>query len=291
MTIPHPISQGDTIGILAPASPYEQASLEKGIDLIRQMGFKVQLPENIMVPNGYLSNSDAVRAGHINQYFADTNIKAIVCARGGFGASRILPFIDYDIIRKNPKIFIGFSDITFLLNGFYATCGLVTFHGPMVTTLAQSDKASQDAFLQALQTTGGPISLKGCEMIGTGKVSGPVIGGNLTTLCHLMGTPFQPDSKGCILFIEDRGEALYRIDRMMVHLEQTGFLRGIRGLIIGTFKDCGTYEEIISLMRDMGMKLNIPLVAGFGAGHGTANLTIPIGLPGELDTAAMEIRF
>ena len=291
MIIPQPISQGDTIGIVAPASPFEQTQLEKGMALIRQMGFKVQVPEDIMAPEGYLSNTDTVRAGHINQYFADKQIKAIVCARGGFGSSRILPLIDYDLVRNNPKIFIGFSDITFLLNGFYKKCGLVTFHGPMATTLAESDRTSQKAFHQVLQTTGNSISLSQCDIICSGNASGPVIGGNLTTLCHLAGTPFLPDSKGCLLLIEDKGEALYRIDRMMVHLEQAGFLSGISGLILGTFTDCGKYNDIVSLMHAFCMRSEIPLVAGFGAGHGEKNMTIPIGLPGVLDTVAMEIRF
>ena len=177
------------------------------------------------------------------------------------------------------------------MNAFYQKCGLVTFHGPMATTLPASDDASQAAFLKSLKKMDSPISLKECDVVYPGTVSGPLIGGNLTALCHLMGTPYQPDSDGCLLFIEDRGEALYRIDRMMVHLEQAGFLKGIKGMILGMFEGCGNYEGIVSLMSEVCLKLKIPLVSGFGAGHGNKNLTIPIGLPGVLDTAAMEIKF
>jgi muramoyltetrapeptide carboxypeptidase len=292
MNIPQPLKKGDTIGILAPASPFDPARLEQGISLLSSMGFHTIFPGELMHGEGYLSAPDSIRADHIHRYFSDKNIKAIVCARGGYGSIRILPILDYSLIGKNPKIFMGFSDITLLLTTFYQQCDLVTFHGPMVCTLPSSDALTRGFFLKVL-TSARPsnISLDKCSVISHGKASGPMIGGNLTNLCHLMGTSFQPDPRGHILFLEDRGEALYRIDRMLTHLRLAGFFEGIKGLILGGFEGCGDYQAVTGIVDEICGGGKIPIIAGFGSGHGKRNLTLPIGFPVVLDTEKCSLMF
>jgi muramoyltetrapeptide carboxypeptidase len=292
MKIPQPLNRGDTIGILAPASPFDMMRLERGISILSSMGFHTVFPKELMNAEGYLAAPDSIRADHIHRYFSDKTIKAILCARGGYGSMRILPMLDFDLIGKNPKIFMGFSDITVLLAAFYKKCGLVTFHGPMASTLPSSDSLSRDSFLNTLTSSvHSPLSLAECSVIYEGKASGSLIGGNLTNLCHLMGTPYQPDSRGHILLIEERGEALYRIDRMFTHLRLAGFLEGIRGMILGAFEGCGEYEAVTEIADDICGGLGIPIIAGFGSGHGKRNLTLPMGLPAVLDTEKLSLEF
>ena len=291
MIIPPPISIGDTIAVVAPASPFDPAKMSRGIALIRDMGFEVVFPDDLLVPRGYLANTDAARAGHINRYFKDDHVRAIVCARGGYGAGRLMALIDYDLVRLHPKIFVGFSDITFLLNAMLKEARVATFHGPMAATLSMSDSASRASFFNRLLHPLEPLCLAGCEVIRPGRGEGPIIGGNLTVFCHLMGTSFQPDVPRCLLFLEDQGEARYRIDRMMTHLKLAGFLDRVSGVILGTFSNCGLYRGVTSLMADFCGELNIPLVAGFSAGHTEANLTVPMGIPAVLDTETQQVDF
>ena len=292
MIIPQPLSLGDTIGIVAPAGPSDPDKLNRGSELIREMGYKTILPKFSGDSGGYLSAPDEIRARQLNRYFNDPSIKAVLCARGGYGSSRILNRIDYAAVKKYPKLFIGFSDITFLHSAIYKKCGLVTFHGPLATTLASSDRLSKDAFQRILNFPGDPLlPLDGCRVVSSGRASGPIIGGNLTCLCHLMGTAYQPDSRGHLLFLEDKGEAVYRIDRMFTHLQSAGFLDHISGLILGSFESCGPYEQVIDIADEICCKKKIPVIAGFGAGHGKRNLTLPFGLPAVLDTEACSLRF
>jgi muramoyltetrapeptide carboxypeptidase len=292
MKIPQPLNKGDTIGILAPASPFDMAKLERGIAILRSMGFKTVFPKELIHADGYLSAPDSIRAEHIHRYFSDQTIRAIVCARGGYGSIRILPLLDYDLISKNPKIFVGFSDVSLLLAAFYKKTGLVTYHGPMACTLPTTDPVSRESFVKVLTSVRPPaISLGECPVISHGKAAGPLIGGNLTILCHLMGTPYQPETKGHILFLEDRGEALYRIDRMFTHLRLAGVLDGIKGLILGAFEGCGAYEAVMGIVDEICGGGKIPVISGFGSGHGKRNLTLPVGLPAVLDTEKRSLVF
>jgi len=221
----------------------------------------------------------------VNRYFADTNVRAIMCARGGYGSIRILSLLDYKTIQKNPKIFVGFSDVSALLSTLYLRCRLVTFHGPTVTTLGNSDQKTKDSLLSIITSGEKPeIAMESGITIKSGSASGPVLGGNLNTLCHLLGTQFQPDFKGCILFLEDRGEAPYRIDRMLSQMKLAGCFNSLAGLILGNFKDCGDTDEIIRIADDLLKDDKIPIIAGFEVGHGKRNLAIPIGLNATVNT-------
>jgi muramoyltetrapeptide carboxypeptidase len=290
--IPERLSPGDCIGMVAPASAFDKVKFEKGIEIVASMGFHVDIPPGLMDPKGYLSASDESRAGHINRYFADPAIKAIFCVRGGYGSIRILEYLDWETIFNNPKIFVGFSDVTTLLVAFYVKCRFAVYHGPMAATLPDSDEASKIAFLTAL-TSRSPyhLSLGNCSILKSGTALGPVIGGNLASLCHLMGTHYAPKTKNHILFLEDRGEPIYKIDRMLMHLKLAGCFDGISGLVLGSFTKCGDYWDIEKLIMDLLGDRDIPLVSGLNVGHGGQNLTIPMGMPALLDTNAGVLSF
>ncbi len=290
--IPERLFPGDCIGIVAPASGFDAVKFESGVEIIEAMGFRVDIPQGLMDPQGYLSASDEVRARHIMDYFSDPGIKAIFCARGGYGAIRVLERLDWEMIYNHPKIFVGYSDITVLLSAFYEKGRFAVFHGPMVATLSDADEDSRAALLAAL-TSRNPYqpSLENCRILKSGVAAGPVIGGNLASLCHLMGTAFSPETKDHILFLEDKGEAAYRIDRMLMHLKLAGCFEKICGLVLGSFTDCGDYRVVEELVLGLLAHRDIPLVSRFSAGHGGQNLTIPMGIPANLDTDRRTLSF
>ena len=282
--IPHRLENGDTIGIVAPASPFDKDQFYSGVKLLESKGFKVRIPKKIFRKNGYFAGLDNQRAALIMELFNDPGIKAIFCARGGFGSMRILPLIDFGRIRNQPKILVGFSDVTALLAALYVQCDLVTFHGPVVASLPSIDEMSVGALIAAIaQETPVELSATKGEVIRSGIGVGPVLAGNLTTLCHLIGTPFQPVSSGHILLFEDRGEAPYRLDRMLTHLQLAGFLDEIAGAAFGYFEDCGNPKEFMRILTDRFKDAPYPVLTGIEFGHGKRNLTLPVGLEATLD--------
>ena len=217
--------------------------------------------------------------------FQDQEIKAIFCARGGYGSSRLLDKIHYDLIKKSSKIIVGYSDITSLLMAIHKKTGLVTFHGPMIKGLASKDQSNWENLLRLLSSNQPTeLSLTEGTALTRGQAIGPLIGGNLSLICHLIGTDFMPSLDGCILFIEEKGEALYRIDRMLTHLSLTNRLKGISGLIAGRFEGCGQMSTINQLLMDIALDLDIPLISGVPVGHGQKNVALPLGIQAELDT-------
>jgi muramoyltetrapeptide carboxypeptidase len=284
IVLPNKLQPGDTIGIAAPASPFESETFDAGIDVLRKMGFVPKIPGGLFEKEGYLAGSEAHRAELLHQLFLDDTVKGILCARGGFGSLRLLSSIDLDLIKNNPKPIIGFSDITSLLSTITQQCGLVTFHGPMVTSLANADEPTLQAFINAISMNDGlEIRANPGVSLRTGIGTAPVAGGNLTTLCHLVGTPFQPSWRGHILFLEDRNEAAYRIDRMLTQLKLAGCLDGLTGVMLGSFKDCGDRDAIFRLVMDVFDEDGVPIAAGFEVGHGSRNVTLPIGLTATLN--------
>jgi len=252
--------------------------------MIRQLGFEPVVPEGVFEENGYLAGSDEHRADQLHRLFADPSIQAIICARGGYGSLRLLASLDFGLIRSNPKVFVGFSDISTLLSAITQQCGLVTFHGPMVTTLAGAGSQTRKSFVSALSADDHMIVEPDRGVtLRAGSGTGPAAGGNLTTLCHLVGTPFQPVWRGHILFIEDRGEALYRVDRMLTQLKLAGCLDGLSGLMLGSFKDCGDIDGIYRLVMDLFDAEGLPIAAGFDIGHQSPNCTLPLGVTATLD--------
>jgi muramoyltetrapeptide carboxypeptidase len=222
--------------------------------------------------------------------FHDKKTKVIFCARGGYGTLRLLEKIDYELIREQPKIIVGYSDITALLFAIHKKTGLVTFHGPVVKELSGNGHRNLKAFLNLVSSQKSLLlDLSRGEVITSGKAKGIVIGGNLSLISHLIGTPFMPSMKGVILFIEERGEPLYRIDRMLTYLKLSGILKDLTGLIAGNFLECGKISDINQLLTDITSGNNIPVISGLPVGHGLENITIPLGLSATLDTEKMEL--
>ncbi len=283
--IPDRLYSGDTIGVIAPAGPFNRERFKKGIKALESMGFAVFVPKGVFKRDGYHAGPGEHRAKMVNDLFINPIIKAIVCARGGFGAMKILSMLDYAVIQQHPKAFVGFSDISALLSTLYTLTGLVTFHGPMVTTLSDATQKTKKAMISALSSEK-PLEIaseKGVT-IRSGCSSGPVSGGNLTTLCHLVGTPFEPDYTGHILFLEDQGEAVYRIDRMLTQMRLAGCFDGLGGLLLGSFDNCGKDDEIFRVVESVFQGEDIPMLAGFEIGHGKDNMTVPIGIDATLNT-------
>jgi muramoyltetrapeptide carboxypeptidase len=289
---PPRLHPGDTIGIVAPAGSFERKSIQPGLGFLSRMGFHTFVPENILGGKGYLAGSDEHRAGILNDLFGDKAIKGIFCARGGFGSMKILSRIDYPLIRRNPKIFLGFSDISAILYALYIRCGLVSFHGPVLTTLKGAGIMTKKSLISAVSSDEKKrIFSKGKKVISPGKAKGVVIGGNLTTLCHLIGTPFHPRFSGSILVLEDKGEPDYRIDRMLTQMKLAGCFEGIAGIALGSFLECGDESRIYELFEELFKAESIPILAGFEIGHDLENITIPFGITATLDTETNSLHY
>jgi muramoyltetrapeptide carboxypeptidase len=290
--IPSRLLPGDTIGIVAPAGHFDKDRFQQGVTVLESMGFRAHIPDDLFDTSGYFAGTDMHRADLLKRLFEDDSIKAIACARGGFGSIKILPFLDFKIIKNHPKIFIGFSDISVLLNNFFEKSGLITFHGPVVTSLVKAAQKTKDAMLAAV-TSDKPIEIitEKPICIHSGQASGIVVGGNLATLCHLMGTPYMPSFNGRILVLEDTGEAYYRIDRMLTQMKLSGCLDGIAGLALGSFDNCGSLDELYGFIKNLFKDSGIPVAAGFDVGHGENNITFPVGLEATLDADKGSLSF
>jgi muramoyltetrapeptide carboxypeptidase len=289
---PRRLGPGAVIGIAAPASPFDPETFERGIMVLRDMGFETVIPGEIMAADRYLAGPDGQRAALLQRLLEDDRIDGVICARGGYGCQRILPLLDYERIAAHPKVFIGFSDVTALLSAITQRCGFAAFHGPVITSLADGQAGTRDAMLAAVASDAGAVfQPEGAVTLRPGRAAGVVCGGNLTTLCHLIGTPFQPSFRNRILFLEDRGEAPYRIDRMLTQLKLTGCLEGIRGLVLGTFTDCGPAEEVLGVFAERFLDAPVPILAGLQAGHAEPNLTLPLGISAVLDADRQALSF
>ena len=277
------------VGIIAPASPISKSEIRKGIQLIESFPLQVRLGTHLFDHSHYLAGSDQDRASDIHQMFSDPEIKAILCARGGYGSLRFLDKIDYGLIRKNPKVLVGFSDLTALLTAIYKHSGLITIHGPTVSDLLNGDNWHH---LSRLITSSYKprLSLQGGMVINGGTARGILLGGNLATLCSLIDTPFLPSFEGVILFLEEKGEQPYRLDRMLTQLLLSGRLDHLSALVIGQIQGCGDEQVVYGLLRERFSEMAVPVVTGLPVGHGVENISLPLGLPALLDTEGMVLE-
>jgi muramoyltetrapeptide carboxypeptidase len=296
---PPPIKKGDIIGLVAPAgSLSSKENFTAGIGLLEKKGFRVRFNRKILNASGYLAGSDQERADDFNSMWADPEVKALIAVRGGYGCLRMIDLIDMVQIRKNPKILIGFSDLTLLLNTINKKTKLVTFHGPVITTLADIDRQSKKSIVDTLLGQA-PTRLKpaGLKIIKGGKAQGRLLGGNLTTLAHMIGTPYEIPWQDSILFIEDIGEKPYSLDRLLTHLNKAGGLQKIKGLILGTFTDEDKKERLVlqktvqERTAELLQSVDIPIWGNFPTGHSRRNLILPVGVKVEMDAAASELLF
>ncbi len=304
MTIvkPQRLKPGDVIGICAPASaPDDDNHLEKGIRYLERLGYRVEPGRHLHKRRGYLAGTDAERAEDINRFFADRNIKAIISARGGYGSLRILSLLDFNMIRRAPKIFVGYSDLTALHLALLTRCGLISFSGPMVASDFGKNFGgkAEEQFWRLLASPTPPDPLKGTRPPANLKaarrtVEGRIIGGNLSLLAAMLGTPYVPRIERLLLFLEEIDERPYRIDRILQQMRLAGFLDRARGIILGQFVDCGPAPGKPSLtLREVFTEAfgDTPVVAGLPFGHISNPLTLPIGIRARLDPARQYLTF
>ncbi len=288
---PKRLKKGDLIGIISPASaPDELFKIEKGVKYLEGLGYKVKVGKNVQQNHGYLAGTDEQRIEDLHDMFKNKEVKAIVCSRGGYGTPRLLDKIDYKLIAKNPKIFVGYSDITALQMAFLQRTGLITFSGPMLAVdLYNSISPYTEEIFWRLITSNkklGKVEQPGDEKVSAlvkGTAKGRLVGGNLATFLSIAGTTYFPDIKNKILLLEEISEAPYRVDRMLSQLKLMGVFNKISGLILGAFTECVEQNPekktlgIGEVIADYFYKLKIPVIYNFSYGHILNKITIPFG--------------
>lgn len=300
---PRRLTAGDTIGVIAPASGVKPEEFDVGLKRLEDLGFKLKIGKYARGNRGIFSGTDAERTHDLHWAFSDPEVRGIWCIRGGDGAPRILPEVDFELIRKNPKVFVGYSDITALHVAIHQRCGLVTFHGPV--GISRFSDYTKNHVLNVLTKPTAPYKIALSEankanpsplfktvVVTPGKARGRLIGGNLSLLSALAGTPWALEKlKGKILFIEDVEEQPYRVDRMLTQLRQSADLRSLAGVALGVFEDCVPKETkpsppLIEFIKDRLGDLGIPVIYGLSFGHIRDQFTLPVGIEAELDTEA-----
>lgn len=288
---PQRLKVGDRIGLIAPASPIKAADIEQAQKSLAILGLQTKAAPHLLEQYGYLAGSDAHRASDLNRMFADDSVQGLLAMRGGWGCGRILPLLDYDLIRLHPKVLIGYSDITALLLAIYARSGVVTFHGPV--GISTWNQFSQDYFRRVI-CEGETVMMKNSaqtavKTIVPGKASGKLVGGNLSVLAALVGTPYLPNWQNSILFVEEIGEDVYRVDRLLTQLKLAGILSQLAGFIFAQCQDCQAADQddpslsLDQVLSDHLRPLGIPAWYGSMIGHREDKFTVPLGIEVEID--------
>lgn len=308
---PKRLRAGDKVALVAPASFVSEKSLQTSIEKVKELGLEPVYSEKILGKYGYFSATDKERADDFNNMIKNLEIKGIILAAGGYGSTRILELIDYEMIKNNPKVIIGFSDNTALINAIHKKTGLVTFHGPIARTIHQGYNREHveslvinpiDGYL--IESTEEDVQKSNEDKvyerytITSGKMQGELVGGNLTLICSLMGTPYQIDFKDKIVMIEDINEEPYRIDRMLTQLISSGELTKAAGIVFGICKGCDKSEKtktansftLREVIEDRIKPLNIPAAYGLSFGHNINNFTFPIGVKAQFDADNQTIK-
>ncbi len=277
------------MGVVASAAAVDREYLERGVNALSALGFRVKVSERALARAGILAGTDRDRAAELMAFFADPEIKAIFAARGGYGCGRILPLLDFEAIARTPKPYIGFSDATFILNALVMRSRMVCFHGPMIAMdFAHGvTPRSLNHLLGLLSGELTQFTLEARETVRGGIGAGELIGGCLSVVAAMLATPYLPDFSGRVLFLEDTGEKAYRIDRMLTQLKQAGVLDQVAAVVFGAIRvPHGSEQErrlTAEFVHNQTSQLKCPVLLGIEAGHGTENLTLPIGLPVQVD--------
>ncbi len=298
---PHPLQKGDIIGIISPASPVVPENLAKGIQYLQNCGYSVQLGDHVKDSFGFLAGNDIERLRDLHAMFRNPEIKAIFSSRGGYGTPRLLQELDFDLIRQNPKILMGYSDLTAIQIAIWQKTGLITFSGPMVAVEMKgidpfTEKGMWSVLTAVEHKETFPVeSNNPLEIIVSGKAQGRLLGGCLSVLVSLLGTPYQPGFDGAILILEEVGEEPFRVDRYFNQLKLAGIFDQVNGVILGQFVDCEPEEgkpnfSISEVIYDYFSRLKVPVIGGFLYGHQSRKLTIPIGALAEIDASIPSVR-
>jgi muramoyltetrapeptide carboxypeptidase len=288
---PPPLRAGDTVGVIAPAGPISPDALTNGLAALERRGYKPVHLSSIREHDRYFAGSAKRRLDELHHMFADPEVKGIVCFRGGYGCNYLLPHLDLDLIRSNPKFFCGSSDVTTLLTYFCDTAGMIACHGPMLQRDAQPQGVDEESWFAA--ALGEPYIHDFGDQVQTlvpGRAEGILYGGCLSLLCASLGTPYEIQTSGTILFLEDIGEPAYRIDRMLMQLKLAAKLEGVRGIIFGEMLDCARGAEgyrLQDVVQRVVGDLGVTVAYGVPSGHVTRrNITLPLGVAAVLDAGA-----
>ena len=298
MIKPKSIKENSTIGVVSPSYWLDENVLKNTAKFFTDIGYNIKISKSNSLQWGPFAGTPQERADDLHRMFADPKIDAVMCARGGYGANRVLPLLDYDLIRKNPKIFIGYSDITAYLTSITQKTNLVTFHGPMLTTYKKSWINYNYNLMNRVLTGENNINIEPPESLKTrilkdGTASGPLWGGNMSLLINRLGTSDALNTNGVILFLEDIDEYLYSFERMLVQMRTSGMFDQINGLIIGELEDIRDQEvrfgrNTDEIILDICGDLDIPIVSNFPCGHGKYQATLPISITTEINTTKKE---
>jgi muramoyltetrapeptide carboxypeptidase len=290
--LPPALRPGDVVRVIAPSSPFDPEPFERGLTILStRLGVRPRMRADVAARWRYLAGDDARRAEEWREAVADPEARAIFCARGGYGAMRLLPGIDPAPLLARPKLLLGFSDVT-ALHALLNRAGLATVHGPGVTQLGRLPEEALRHLEAVLRRNGSPAGaappatgagLEGSASIRPGRASGPLLGGSLTLLSHLAGTPYAPRLEGAILLLEDVGEKPYRLDRYLTHLSLAGALRGVAGVAVGQLTACDdAHASGAEIVREAVLALGVPAIEGLPAGHEDANFALPLGAQATL---------
>jgi muramoyltetrapeptide carboxypeptidase len=289
---PQALRPQDRVAVIAPASGFERGAFEAGLALISTR-YRAEHGNGLFERQRYLAGSDARRLGELHAALADPGIRAVFCARGGYGATRLLARLAAHAPEGPPKPLVGFSDIT-ALHLWLQAHGRISIHGPVLTQLARLAPPTCARLFELLESPRPAAPLVGTTSYVGGTAEGPLLGGNLSVFTRLLGTPFMPPLDGAVLLLEDQGERPYRLDRMWTHLELAGVFARVRGIALGSFTACeepdATYTSA-EVLRELAESTGLPCAAGFPVGHGDVNEPVPLGVRVRLDAVAARLTF
>ena len=282
---------GDRVAVVAPAGPFDRASFEAGLAVLGER-YRLQYDSGIFEQQRYLAGDDARRLGELTRALTDPTIRAVFCARGGYGTMRLLEKLALHLRYTDVPI-VGFSDIT-ALHQWRQRRGFVSIHGPVMTQLGRLGRSTHERLFSLLESIAPAAALNGTETFVGGSAEGVLLGGNLSVFTRLLGTPFMPELEGAILLLEDVGERPYRLDRMWMHLQLAGVFRKVSGIVLGSFTGCEERNETYTsqdVLRELAVATGLPCAAGFPIGHGDSNEPVPLGVRVRLDATARQLTF
>jgi len=284
---PEPLCPGDAVAVVAPSGAAETARFEAGVAFL-QRRYAVRWTQELCSPKGYVAGSDERRLKGLQNALDSEDVKAIFAVRGGYGAMRLLPSLQ--LKGRSPKWLVGFSDIT-ALHALWQRAGWQSLHGPVVTQMDALSSEDLQSMVNALEKDNCSQSLLGTRCLVPGTAMGPLLGGNLSVLCHLAGTPYMPKTQGAILLLEDIGEAPYRIDRMWTHLRLAGVFENLAGIVLGEFLQCEDKEGkgCLEVLESLAEEAGVPCVAGFPIGHGARNVAVRLGGRARLSAGSLRL--
>ncbi|MFC7303289.1 LD-carboxypeptidase [Streptomyces monticola] len=297
---PRRLVPGDRVAVVAPSGPVPEERLQAGLDLLRGWDLEPVVGAHVLDEHAeldYLAGSDTDRAADLQRAWCDPTVAAVLCARGGYGVQRMVDLLDWDAMRAaGPKVFVGYSDITALHEAFAVRMGLVTLHGPMAAAADFLKSARAQDHLKATlfepETVQRIVGVPGAAPLVPGRVAGVTLGGCVSLLAADLGSPHaRRSARGGLLCIEDTGEEPYRLDRILTQLLRSGWLEGVAGVLLGSWAECGPYEEVRAVLVDRLAPLGVPVVEEFGFGHCEGALTVPFGVSGVLDAEDCSLTF